>query len=408
LTLFNGTTVEFTYDDAHRLTALENKKSGTVIAGYRFTLDGNGNRTGVVRNELINHPAAAAQDASYTYNSQRNRLLQAGSNSFSYDDEGQLAGGYGLGYSFDYEHRLTGVGASTRFIYDGRGNRVQATRNGVVTRYIYDAAGNLIAEADGANNITRYYIYGQGLLAMATPANQVYCYHFNATGSTVAVSDSGGSIVSSYAYDAFGNITGQQEAAGLTQPFKYVGQYGVMSEPNGFYYMRARYYDPKVGRFISEDPIGFDAGDVNLYAYVGNNPVMSIDPNGLWDARVHGRSGTQFVDDDPETAWWNPAGFKYHFSDTQTALAGMSNATNQTEYNRWLHAWEDSYNPAHASVLTHIGAWVKYVFSGFNPDYNPDYQYGINYEHYQTMEAARSGLPTWEEIKSNRCYSCSK
>lgn len=55
-----------------------------------------------------------------------------------------------------------------------------------------------------------------------------------------------------------------------------------MAEPdNGLYYMRARYYDPEVGRFISEDPLGFDGGDLNLYAYVGNNPVMSVDPWGL-------------------------------------------------------------------------------------------------------------------------------
>jgi RHS repeat-associated protein len=53
-----------------------------------------------------------------------------------------------------------------------------------------------------------------------------------------------------------------------------------MAEPNGFYYMRARYYDPAVGRFISEDPIGFDGGDVNLYAYVLNNPILFIDPWG--------------------------------------------------------------------------------------------------------------------------------
>ena len=54
-----------------------------------------------------------------------------------------------------------------------------------------------------------------------------------------------------------------------------------MAEPNGLYYMRARYYDPQVGRFISEDPLGFDGGDLNLYAYVGNSPVMGVDPSGL-------------------------------------------------------------------------------------------------------------------------------
>ncbi|MBT1075745.1 RHS repeat-associated core domain-containing protein, partial [Geobacter grbiciae] len=63
--------------------------------------------------------------------------------------------------------------------------------------------------------------------------------------------------------------------------FKYVGTYGVMSEPNGLYYMKARYYDPSVGRFISEDPKGLSGGDVNLMAYVQNNPINFIDPTGL-------------------------------------------------------------------------------------------------------------------------------
>jgi len=278
LTQFNGTTIEYGYDNAYRLTSLQNKNSSTVIAGYQFTLDGNGNRIGVEQEEP-QAPTSTPSDAAYTYNTQKNRLQSDGTNSFNYDNEGQLASGYGANYTFDYEHRLTTMGNS-QFVYDARGNRIQATRNGGVTRYIYDAAGNLLAEADGNNNITRYYIHGLGLLAMATPANQVYCYHFNATGSMVAITNASRAVVNKYAYDPFGNITGQEEATGLSQPFKYVGQYGVMAEPNGFYYMRARYYDPQAGRFISEDPIGFDGGDVNLYAYVSSNPVNGIDPDG--------------------------------------------------------------------------------------------------------------------------------
>ena len=86
-------------------------------------------------------------------------------------------------------------------------------------------------------------------------------------------------MINSYAYDPYGEILGQQET--VTQPFKFVGQFGVMAEPNGLYYMRARYYDPTAGRFISEDPIGFGGGDANLMAYVRNNPIMLADPLGL-------------------------------------------------------------------------------------------------------------------------------
>ncbi|MEA1900643.1 MAG: RHS repeat-associated core domain-containing protein, partial [Thermodesulfobacteriota bacterium] len=77
----------------------------------------------------------------------------------------------------------------------------------------------------------------------------------------------------------FGVITNAVEA--VLQPFKYVGQYGVMTEANGLQYMRARYYDPQVGRFISEDPIGFAGGDLNLYQYAHANPIMFMDPWGL-------------------------------------------------------------------------------------------------------------------------------
>jgi RHS repeat-associated protein len=154
------------------------------------------------------------------------------------------------------------IGSDTAFSYDGRGNRLSATRSGVTTHYVYDPWGNLLAEADASNNITRKYIYGKGLLAMATNSAR-YFYHFNGNGNTTALSDINQNILNSYAYDPFGSVLNQQEA--IAQPFKFVGQYGVMAEPNGLYYMRARYYDPTVGRFISEDPLGF--GDVGLYAY---------------------------------------------------------------------------------------------------------------------------------------------
>jgi len=218
----------------------------------------------------------------YGYNAVGNRLMSAGPASFYYDNEGQLGGGYGSSYTFDGLHRLTGMSGANNatYSYDGSGNRLKAIRGGTTTKYVYDAAGNLLCETDGSNNVTRYYIYGAGLLAMVTPAGDVYCYHFNATGSTVALTDANQAIVKSYAYDPFGNCN-EAGDANLTQPFKYVGQFGVMAESNGFYYMRARYYDPKVGRFICEDPSGFAGGDVNLSNYAGGNPVNFTDPQGL-------------------------------------------------------------------------------------------------------------------------------
>ena len=114
---------------------------------------------------------------------------------------------------------------------------------------------------------------------MVEPAGTMYCYHFDATGHTVALTDNTKTIVNAYAYTPFGTIANQQE--NVVQPFKFVGQYGVMAEDNSWYYMRARYYDPAMGRFISEDPLGFDGGDVNLYAYASNNPINMLDPSGL-------------------------------------------------------------------------------------------------------------------------------
>lgn len=278
LVTFNGITTSYSYDTAHRLKGI----TIPSVASYQFTvLDGNGNRKEVTQSEPL-LPTLGGGTTTYTPNTTKNRLLSAGANSFTYDNEGELKTGYGATYTFDYDHRLSGFGANS-FSYDGNGNRLKAIRSGVTTRYIYDAAGNLLAEADAGNTITRYYVFGQGLLAMVTPTDQVYNYHHNAVGSTVAVTDQSQAMVNKYAYDAFGAVANQVEA--IPQPFTYVGQFGVMREPNGFYYMKARYYDPNVGRFVSEDPIGFEGGDVNVSAYVQNNPINLVDPDGLMASR---------------------------------------------------------------------------------------------------------------------------
>ena len=109
-------------------------------------------------------------------------------------------------------------------------------------------------------------------------SNALYVYHFDGTGHTVAITNSSQQTVNTYAYDPYGKLMAETET--IAQPFKYVGQLGIQAEGNNLYYMRARYYDANIGRFISEDPAGVSGG-LNLYAYVGGNPVMAVDPSGL-------------------------------------------------------------------------------------------------------------------------------
>ena len=131
---------------------------------------------------------------------------------------------------------------------------------------------------DANNDLIAFYVYdGAGLVAKVTSASEYYFYHYDGLGSTVAITDSTAQIVNAYAYSPYG-LVGAQET--IPNAFTYVGRYGVMAEGNGLYFMRARYYDPEVGRFINKDPIGY-MGGMNLYGYVGNNPINFIDPHGL-------------------------------------------------------------------------------------------------------------------------------
>jgi RHS repeat-associated protein len=277
---FNASQTQYGYDNADRLTSLSHTAgtpTPTTLASYAYTLDANGNRTQAVVSEAKLPEQLINASNSYTYNTQKNRLTNQNSTALTYDFEGQLKTQGTTNYAYDYAHRLISQG-NQNYVYDGIGNRIKATRNGQVTKYIYDAAGNLLAEANNSNVITKYYIYGKGLSALVdNTTGQLYVYHFDGTGHTVALSNASQQTQNTYAYDPYGKLMAQQET--IAQPFKYAGQVGIMAEGNNLYYMRARYYDANLGRFISEDPIGH-IGGINLYAYVGGNPVMLVDPSG--------------------------------------------------------------------------------------------------------------------------------
>ncbi|MEK6589198.1 MAG: RHS repeat-associated core domain-containing protein [Nitrospinota bacterium] len=121
-------------------------------------------------------------------------------------------------------------------------------------------------------------MHGQGIdeLLAIEQKGKVYYYHFDGLGSITALTDNKGKVVQRYDYDSFGNM--KHHGHKVKQPYTYTGR--EWDRETGLYYYRARYYDAKVGRFISKDPIGFFGG-VNLHTYVGNNPMYWIDPWGL-------------------------------------------------------------------------------------------------------------------------------
>ena len=121
------------------------------------------------------------------------------------------------------------------------------------------------------------YLYGDGVdnvLSVVKAGTTVWSLA-DRQGSIVDLVDESGNILNHFVYDSFG---GRTQASGVDFRFGYTGR--ELDAETGLYYYRARYYDAGLGRFISEDPVGFSAGDTNLYRYVNNSPTNYTDPTG--------------------------------------------------------------------------------------------------------------------------------
>ena len=293
----------YTYDKIGRLTGENKTGSESININYEYDL--NGNRTSMTYDGV--GTGNNAFKANYTYDSD-NRLLTERKNytkrneteitQYTYDNNGNqvnkltgISAVYGNNQvsanisdinelsSGEYENRkynlfnqLTDVsinGKESKYTYRPDGLRLTKTADGKTTGYIWDE-GKIYAETNDLFEIQTAYIYGNERI---NSNNGIY-YLYNGHGDVTGLADTTGNITKTYNYDAFGvelNLDSED-----VNPFRYCGEY--YDKETDSIYLRARYYNPVLGRFTTEDPA---KDGLNWYAYCGNNPVMFIDPSGL-------------------------------------------------------------------------------------------------------------------------------
>jgi RHS repeat-associated protein len=311
------------YDSMNRLTSLNTAtQNSSAVAGYSYTLDATGSRTGAVEgngrtltwnydgiyrltNESIsNDPVNNNGSVGYDLDPVGNRLsatstLPSIANSAAsfnlddwmspetYDSNGNTLTTGGKSFSYDSENHLMSMnGGAVNLIYDGDGNRVAKIANGVTTQYLVDdlnptGYAQVVEEVvNGA--VERQYTYGLQRISENQHINNAWTpsfYGYDGFGSVRQLTNSSAAITDTYNYDAFGNLL---NSTGTT-PNNYLYSGEQFDSDLGLYYLRARYMNPLTGRFMSRDPEDgnpFDEVTLHKYLYAGSNPVSYVDPSG--------------------------------------------------------------------------------------------------------------------------------
>lgn len=330
----NGVVTRYTYDANGRLSGYVAQKGSTILAKGDYTLNAAGQRTalayvapdGQTRNLSYAYDGAGkltgetrslpAHNTTWTLDAVGNRTMQVldsatsnyaydatdrltsitGANAATYvwDQNGQLQsktlGTAKTTYTFDAQHRLAGAtlpdGSSVQYVYAADGNLSQRSKtSGTVvqtTNYLVDpnlAFAQVAAEYDTSGHASAIYVYGDELL-MRFAGTTGTTYHHDGVGSVTVLTDDSGSAIQTYGYDAWGNLV---ESTGTdANPYLFAGE--RFDADVGLVYLRARWYEPGVGRFIAFDPQPARMGSpasLNRYVYANTDPVNMSDRRGL-------------------------------------------------------------------------------------------------------------------------------
>ena len=293
-------TVEYTYDSLYRLTS-ETITKGKTVTTYAYEYDNVSNRTLKTVNGV---------ETVYTYN-ELNQLVSEDSTTYEYDNAGNLV-------------RVVGAGKTALYVYNADNKLVKATvqqgNNVVVETYTYDYVGNrtsktttinnhvekvyylndnssltnVLAEYSASGDEICYYTVGADLVSQEING-KVYAYLYDGHGTVRALANENGKITDTYTYDAFGNLI--SSTGSTANSYRYCGE--QFDSTTGLYYLRARYMNPSVGRFISMDTYqGSNADPISLhkYLYANSNPVTYTDPSGFYADNMAAAAGMAILD----------------------------------------------------------------------------------------------------------------